>query len=469
MWINFHIKPFKSLVLWNEGNTFTAEYSFFLSTIKRYIIMGINVLELLKGQVGNMVVEKAAQYLGEDAGAAGKAMSAILPAVLGGVSNQATNISGATNLLNMLSNGGHDGSIFSNLGSLLGGGSATQGLINAGSGIIKGLFGDKVGTIVDFIAKFAGVKSSSASSLLGMAAPLVMGMIGKQSVGLGASGLMQLLKGQSDFIKAALPAGMGSVLGLVGLPNLGGVADSAMNTARNATSRATEAAATTTNRVVHEVREEAGGFNWWPWALLLGISAGALWFARKGCGNAPTKTAVVAPAAPVATPPTAAVPAPEPVAAAPAVPVEKKLKLADGSEITVMSGSFLDKLYTEVSSPSSSIGYNVTFDNFNFKTGSAVVEDASKKQLEDLYHIMSAYPKLEIKVDGHTDNVGDAAKNKKLSEDRALAVKTYMVGKKIDGKRVVTAGFGAEKPKGDNKTPEGRAANRRIEASITKD
>jgi OmpA-OmpF porin, OOP family len=460
------------LVFWNERNTFTAEYSFFLSTIKRYIIMGINVLELLKGQMGNMVVEKAAQYLGEDAGAAGKAMSAILPSVLGGVMNQATNISGATNLLNMLSNGGHDGSIFGNLGSLLGGGSATQGLINAGSGIIKGLFGDKVGSIVDFVAKYAGVKSSSASSLLGMAAPLVMGMIGKQSAGLGASGLMKLLGGQSDFIKAALPAGMGSVLGLAGLPNLGGMAESAIHTAKTTATRATDAASSATNRVVNEVREEAGGFNWWPWALLLGISAAALWFARKGCGPAPTKTVVTTPATPAVTPPAATVPTPAPVAAtpaAPAAPVEKTLSLPDGSKITIITGSFLDKLYSEVSTPTSSKGYKVTFDNFNFNTGSAVVTDASKKQLEDLSHIMLAYPKVEIKVDGYTDNKGDAAKNKKLSEDRAMAVKTYLVSKKIDAKRVTTAGHGAENPVGDNNTDAGRAQNRRIESTIIAD
>jgi OmpA-OmpF porin, OOP family len=433
--------------------------------------MGINVLDLLKGQMGNMVVEKAAQYLGEDAGAAGKAMSAILPSVLGGVMNQATNISGATNLLNMLSNGGHDGGIFGNLGSLLGGGSATQGLVNAGSGIIKGLFGDKVGAIVDFVAKYAGIKSSSASSLLGMAAPMVMGMIGKQSAGLGASGLMKLLGGQSDFVKAALPAGMGGVLGLAGLGNLGGMVDGAMKTATSATTKATETVSRAANQVVSEVESNTGGFNWWPWALLLGVSAAALWFAKKGCAPAPPKVAVTAPATPAVTAPTAAVPTPAPVAtpAEPAKPVEKKLKLADGSEITVMGGSFLEKLYTEVSSPSSSIGYKVTFDNFNFKTGSAVVEDASKKQLEDLYHIMSAYPKLEIKVDGYTDNKGDAVKNKKLSEDRALAVKTYMVAKKIDAKRLVTAGHGAENPVGDNNTEEGRAKNRRIESSITKD
>jgi outer membrane protein OmpA-like peptidoglycan-associated protein len=305
-----------------------------------------------------------------------------------------------------------------------------------------------------------------------MAAPLVMGMIGKQSAGLGASGLMKLLGGQSDFIKAALPAGMGSVLGLAGLPNLGGMAESAMNTAKTATTRATDAASSATNRVVNEVREEAGGFNWWPWALLLGISAAALWFARKGCGTTPTKTAIVAPATPVVTPPVAtATPAPTtaPVAATPAAPVQKELKLADGSKITVTGGSFLDKLYTEVSSPSSSKGYKVTFDNFNFKTASAVVEDASKKQLEDLYHIMSAYPKVEIKVDGYTDNKGDAAKNKKLSEDRAMAVKTFLVSKKIDAKRVATAGHGAENPVGDNNTDAGRAQNRRIESTITAD
>jgi outer membrane protein OmpA-like peptidoglycan-associated protein len=263
---------------------------------------------------------------------------------------------------------------------------------------------------------------------------------------------------------------MGSVLGLAGLPNLGGMAESAINTAKTTATRATDAASSATNRVVNEVREEAGGFNWWPWALLLGISAAALWFARKGCAPAPTKTVVTTPATPAVTAPAAVpTPAPAPAPATPAAPVEKKLDLPDGSKITIMSGSFLDKLYTEVSTPTSSKGYKVTFDNFNFNTGSAVVTDASKKQLEDLSHIMLAYPKVEIKVDGYTDNKGDAAKNKKLSEDRAMAVKTYLVGKKIDAKRVATAGHGAENPVGDNNTEAGRAQNRRIESTITAD
>ena len=83
--------------------------------------MAINLLDVLHSQIGEDVMSKAAQFLGEDSSSIQKALGAALPSVLGGVAGQANNVSGASNLLNMLSSGGHDGSIFSKLSSLMGG------------------------------------------------------------------------------------------------------------------------------------------------------------------------------------------------------------------------------------------------------------------------------------------------------------------------------------------------------------
>ena len=68
-----------------------------------------------------------------------------------------------------------------------------------------------------------------------------------------------------------------------------------------------------------------------------------------------------------------------------------------------------------------------------------------------------------ISVEGHTDRLGSTAYNQRLSQQRADAVRQYMIDKGIDGSRLTAVGFGPDKPVADNKTPDGRAKNRRVE------
>jgi OOP family OmpA-OmpF porin len=70
---------------------------------------------------------------------------------------------------------------------------------------------------------------------------------------------------------------------------------------------------------------------------------------------------------------------------------------------------------------------------------------------------------VKLDVSGHTDNQGKKAYNQKLSEDRAAAVKKYLVSKGVAAERVVTSGHADDQPVADNGTKEGRAANRRVE------
>lgn len=102
----------------------------------------------------------------------------------------------------------------------------------------------------------------------------------------------------------------------------------------------------------------------------------------------------------------------------------------------------------------------------NFETGNAKIVAASNKNLDQLVDIMNEFPEVVAEIEGHTDNQGDAAANKKLSQDRADAVKAYLVGKGINADRLKSIGYGQEIPVADNKTDAGRKKNRRVEFKL---
>ena len=394
--------------------------------------MGTNLLDLVKGQLSDALLSKAAGFLGEDSSITSKAMGLILPSVLGGMANKAADGNGATQLFDLMKSQDNSSDIFGSLGTLLGGGSATQGLLDSGGGIVNALFGNKTSGIASVIASAVGMKSGSASSLLSIAAPILMNVISRKlGGGATSSGLVSLLGSQLPFLKnAGLPSALTSALGLTNL---------------NLNTPSVPAA---------KVETEADGFGkFLPWLLV--VAAGlAAFYLFKTCN--------------VKTPETPQVAMEQPAPVAPAVVETVKKLTLPGGDIEVKAGSFLDKLYTEIIDPKADLTKALTFDNVNFATSSAQLTDDSKGQLDDLVKIMKAFPKVDVKIEGHTDNVGKESANLVLSRSRAAAVKMYLTSHGVDEKRIGTNGFGSTKPVADNATAEGKAQNRRIEAFVTK-
>lgn len=102
----------------------------------------------------------------------------------------------------------------------------------------------------------------------------------------------------------------------------------------------------------------------------------------------------------------------------------------------------------------------------SFVTGSAQLTPESSSELDIAVAAMTKDPEMTIEVGGHTDNVGNPAKNKSLSDARAKSVVAYMVSKGIDAKRMTGVGYSDTKPIADNATPEGRQINRRTELKV---
>jgi outer membrane protein OmpA-like peptidoglycan-associated protein len=108
-----------------------------------------------------------------------------------------------------------------------------------------------------------------------------------------------------------------------------------------------------------------------------------------------------------------------------------------------------------------------TLKNVFFETGLSSIKKESWPALDELVSAMKSKPALCIEIAGHTDNVGKPEANMKLSEDRANAVRDYLVKHGIEAKRVTAKGYGETQPVAANETAEGRQQNRRTEVRIT--
>jgi len=103
------------------------------------------------------------------------------------------------------------------------------------------------------------------------------------------------------------------------------------------------------------------------------------------------------------------------------------------------------------------------FGKATFKEG----DEGTTKVLEQLKAFLDANPQVtKLRIEGHTDSVGEAATNEELSGQRALTVKKWLIEKGVAADRLIAVGFGMNKPIADNTTEEGRAQNRRTEFRI---
>lgn len=101
-----------------------------------------------------------------------------------------------------------------------------------------------------------------------------------------------------------------------------------------------------------------------------------------------------------------------------------------------------------------------------FDTGKSSIKTESEKVLKDIIAIINEYPTAKFSVEGHTDSVGSAANNLKLSKERAASVMQYLIQNGVGSSRLSSEGFGEDKPIASNNTAAGRAVNRRVEINL---
>ena len=205
--------------------------------------MSVNLVNLIKGQLGDSALEQLGGLLGESAENTMNAVNAGVPTILGSIADKVANDAGAADRFSSELDG-LDSGIATDFSALLAD-SNRETLAEKGTGMLEGLFGDNLGGITDLISQFSGMGSKSSSSLLSMILPIVLGAINKQKRihGLDNAGALRLLGDQKDYISQAMPSGMSDLLSSSGLMSgLSDMISSAGSAVADAASGAADAA-----------------------------------------------------------------------------------------------------------------------------------------------------------------------------------------------------------------------------------
>lgn len=453
----------------------------------------MSLIDTLKNYITPEVIGMLSGMLGEKNQTVRGAVDAGIPALLSGMLSKSATGKGADELFNVIQGGSFEPSMLSNITSLLGDSTSSSNLLQSGMSMLGTIFGNnqKVEGVSNAISQMSGLSQDSSSKVLGMLAPMAMGLLGSKST--SASGLASLLAGEKSSILGALPAGISGLLGFN--------ATSAAKSVGNATSQVASNAAATGGSM----------FRWLLPFLLIGALGFLAWSMMKGCNNPVTNSVTSAVENTTNAAGNAAnavgnaagnaanaagnaagnavngvVSAADTLAGA-AGAAGSAVAGATGDALATLGNFFKRKLSTgvELNIPEKGIENNLitwlddtnsvvtketwfNFDRLLFDTGKSTLKPESAEQVKNMTEILKAYPNVKIKLGGYTDNVGADAGNLRLSDARAKAVMAELTKAGIAADRVAAEGYGEQHPVcAANDTETCRAQNRRIAVRVT--
>ena len=427
--------------------------------------MALNIIDLIKGQLGPALISQAATQFGESESGISKAISGLLPAVVGGMANNADKPGVLDAIMGASSNG--------MLGNLLGGTSNNSLITN----VLTAIFGDKVGDIVNAISTFSGVNNSTSSSLLNMVTGATLGSVGKYASdnNIGASGITSLLQDQKGVVSSLLPAGLS--LASLGVGNMFGAHEAEKVTVSSYDQPKVEVnrGGDTHSHPTPDNNNNEGG-SIWKWLLPLLLLGLAGWFLWNNYNKDKTEEVVTTDNTEMVADSTAGMVNDSAMMVTPVKEVTdidlngKMIKgYANGMEASMITFLKSDG-YKSAADDAALKDTWYNFDNVNFKIGSATeLESGSEGQIQNLAAILKAYPDAKIKIGGYTDMTGDAAQNKDLSQKRADFIKSELGKLGVAAQVAGAEGYGSEFAKVPaTASNDERAADRKMAVRFTK-
>lgn len=242
--------------------------------------MSFNIVDLVKDQVGDQLIGVLSGALGAGTDQTNGALAGALPSLLSGITNAASTPKGAVDLFNAAQE--QDNNMLGDIGNLLGGDKA-QEISNTGNSLLSNLLGEgALGQLAGVVASVAGVSRGNSNSLLGMLAPIIIGVIKNKVMegGLNAGSLSNLLSDQKDNINAAMPQGFSDQLQSAGFfDSITPDALASTNTGTSSAAPSPAASAAASPAPVATTEKSGGGIM--KWALPLVAILGIGWFGMQ--------------------------------------------------------------------------------------------------------------------------------------------------------------------------------------------
>jgi outer membrane protein OmpA-like peptidoglycan-associated protein len=413
------------------------------------------MLDSLRELASPAILSIVTRQTNESESAVSRAFSAAIPAIAATIANRCDDSSFMKEVADLASRTASDPDPLKTVTRIASQGGMTVDTATPTGGFLSSLFGPNLSSMTDSVSNYAGIRSSSAASILSVAAPLVLGYLGRvmRSDNLTTAGLADRLRGMRNQLASAVPIGF------------------EMPEFFHTPFRASRAAVDEAERRPYVARETQS----WsaPLLALIGLLGlgGLIWWA----GHRPVEQARVETTVPAPTTPAAPAPAPVPtpdystgttgmgqVGTTGVMPGERLTRTLPGNVIiTIPSGGTEDRLYNYLSS-SGTGGTVLSLDRVKFDSGSAALSPDARDQIDNIAIILRAYPKASATVEGYTDNNGSEHANMALSKARADAVAGRLTAKGVQPDRVHAEGFGSQKPAADNASDTGQAENRRV-------
>lgn len=422
--------------------------------------MSFDLPGAIKELFSSDLIAKGAAALGETETGISGALSHIVSAVIGNLSAKASSSEGAEAVVSAAKKTYGTG-ILDNLGGFFSDGS----LLDKGAHLVKVLLGEKAGNgIINDAAAAAGIKSSSAGTLISMAAPATLGVLGRyaETHNLGASGISVLLSNSKKIINMSTE-------------NTGGSGHNVENTSG--------ASHDSHHGDGHHSEETvSGGVRWVVPLVILAALAFLAWWLLRGCGKSTDdhnghemtaghddtlsakKTAGDASMPKITIDSTGMV--------SYELGKDTEFTLPDGTKFMAAENGFEAQFLRfikegTIDSVNKSANWLNLFD-VQFKSGGSEYIGKAASQVKNCGAILKAYPNVKIKLGGYTDNTGPADANKKVSQQRADKVKADLLKMGATAGQITeSVGYGPEFPVcAANDTPECKARNRRVACKV---
>jgi OmpA-OmpF porin, OOP family len=414
-----------------------------------------SMLDSFRELASPAILSIVTRQTGESESAIARGFSAAIPALAATIANRSDDHDFMKNLTDLASKAASDPDPLKGISRIA---SAATGIdtTTPTGGWLSSLFGSNLSGMIDSLGNYAGIRGSSAASILSVCAPLILGYLGRmmRSENLSTAALGERLRAQRNQLASAVPLGFE-------MPEFFHAPYRAARTTVDETARRAT--------VSRELETTSWGI---PMLALLGLLGlgGLIWWA----GQKPTEeharvdvtksmdrpigtTGVTAPAPRMPTVDTTGTTG---------VIVGRFTRALPGNvNISIPSGGTEDRLSMYLAAPTAG-RTTIDFDRVMFDTGSALLSSDARDQIDTVATILRAYPNATVTVAGFTDNMGSEAANMSLSRARAEAVAGRLTANGVAADRVHSEANGSKTPAADNSTEAGRSQNRRVALDV---